>query len=115
MPALSPFERARVTMLLERFCSNKTVLADTPRLRFSFVLRGTSVTLVEERPEPLRPDVWLRMPFAQFRRAPEGALWTLHARDRRGRWHLYEPIPASMRLDFLLQVVDTDSAGAFLG
>jgi len=112
---LTDFERARVSLLLERYCSNKPVQADTPRLRFSFAIRGTFVTLLKERTNSRRPDAWLQIPFAQFRRERTSSVWTLYSRDRARRWLLYDPIPASKRLDFLLQVVEANPCATFLG
>ena len=115
MPTLSPFERKRVSLLMERYCSNRTVLADTPKIRYTFTIRGTFVTLMEVRLHWRQPNQSTSSKIAQFRRSPRSSFWTLHCRDNRGHWHLFEPATGSKRLDFLLQVVDDDSTGIFYG
>lgn len=115
MATLSPFERARITPMLERSCSRRTVQADTPRLRFTFTIRGTTITLMEERALQRSVEDWIVIPYAQFRRAPSSSMWMLHYSDKHMRWILFESIPASKRLDFLLQIVEENPNGCFSG
>lgn len=115
MSRFSPFERVRITKMLHNHCTQKTADSSTSTLRTSFTIRGTSVTLVESWCFDTVSNTWLPWPKAQFRRAQDCNVWTLHVLDKHGRWLVYKPIPASKRLDFLLQVVDADRSGAFQG
>lgn len=112
---LSLFERTRVTRLLDEYCADGSAQANPARPRYVFSIRGTAVTLVEERRSFADPKQWTRSPIAQFRRAATSSLWTLYWRDRNGRWHLFQPRPGSRRLEVLLQVVEEDATCIFFG
>lgn len=80
--------------------------------------RGRSITIVERRapwdPERLGPE-WTEQAVAQLRHDPKSKRWSLHWRDSSDRWHGYEQLPPSPRIDTLLAEIDSDPTGIFWG
>ena len=115
MARLSLFERTRVTRLFSGYWADVSSVSNSAWPRYTFSIRGTAVTLVEERRSFSDPKEWTRSPIAQFRRAETSSIWTLYWRDQKGRWHLFQPRPGSRRLEVLLQVVEEDATHIFFG
>jgi hypothetical protein len=73
------------------------------------------LTIVECRP-PWRQDTdaqWTRSPIARLRYTKATREWSLYWRDRHPRFHLYDRIKPSPRIDDLLREIDRDPAGIF--
>ena len=68
------------------------------------------LTIVECRP-PWREDMgteWTRFPIARLRYTKATRQWSLYWRDRHLRFHLYDRITPSPRIDDLLHEIDHD-------
>jgi hypothetical protein len=102
---------------IRRFCEDKTPVEHRDQFRVECAVRGTSVTIFDCQapwdPE-LGPD-WIRMPIAQLRYAPDDQHWRLFWADRNDRWHPYDMIDPTLRLDRLLLEFDTDPTCIFWG
>lgn len=87
------------------------------RLRYTFKVRGNSVTLCSERPSIFRRDgaPWVECVVAQFRFDPENTIWTLYCADRNSRWFLHDECKPSKSFEALLAAVDEDVTGIFFG
>jgi Protein of unknown function (DUF3024) len=75
------------------------------------------LTIVECRP-PWRQDMgaeWTRFPIARLRYTKATGRWSLYWRDHHLRFHLYDRIAASPRIDDLLREIDRDPTGIFCG
>jgi hypothetical protein len=75
------------------------------------------VTIVECRPA-WRADVgaaWTRSPIARLRYAKSTRLWSLCWRDRNVRFHEYDRVPATPRVEDLLAEIDRDPMAIFWG
>jgi len=110
--ALSEFEKARVDRLLDAFVRRRVPPHLRDQIRLDWVFRGDTVTLQEVRPLLRNPAQWAEAKVAQFRRVEGG--WSLHCRDRNGRWHDHQG-PESGRFEDLLGEVDRDPTGIFWG
>lgn len=75
------------------------------------------LTIVECRP-PWSADAgteWTRFPIARLRYTKATRQWSLYWRDRYLRFHLYDRITPSPRIDDLLQEIDRDPTAIFWG
>jgi hypothetical protein len=75
------------------------------------------VTVVERR-VPWRADAgpeWTRRPIARLTYTASTRLWTLYWRDRHGRFHLYDQLTPTPKIDDVLAEVDRDPTGIFWG
>lgn len=75
------------------------------------------LTIVERR-APWREDFgpeWTSLPIARLRYTVADASWTLYWRDRNLRFHVYDRLPPSHRVDDLLSELDRDPSCIFWG
>ncbi len=75
------------------------------------------MTIVERR-APWREDYgpeWTRFPIARLRYTKAGKTWSLYWRDRNLRFHEYDLISPTARIDELLADIDRDPTGIFWG
>ena len=67
---------------------------------------------------PWRADMgaeWTRFPIARLRYTKATRQWSRYWRDRHLRFHLYERIAPSARIDDLLREIDRDPTAIFWG
>src|SRR5271165_2199498 len=67
---------------------------------------------------PWRQDMsaeWTRFPIARLRYTKATRQWSLYWRDRHLRFHLYDRITSSARIDDLLREIDCDPTAIFWG
>ncbi|MGD9530306.1 MAG: DUF3024 domain-containing protein [Dehalococcoidia bacterium] len=91
----------------------------TPATRFAS--NATSppghLTIIEHRApwrEDRGPD-WTSFPVARLRYTAVDRSWTLYWRDRNLRFHLYDRVVPSRRVEALLDEIDDDPTGIFWG
>ena len=99
------------------FCDERVPPDLRDQLRLECSLRGNAITIVERRP-PWNPDFgpeWSASEVAQLRYDAGRGTWSLHWRDSNERWHAYDRIEPSHKLDSLLTEIDTDPTGIFWG
>jgi len=75
------------------------------------------LTIVECRP-PWREDMgpeWTRMPIARLHYTKTTRHWSLYWRDRNLRFHQYDHVAPSARIDDLLTELDKDPTAIFWG
>ena len=116
-PALPELTRRRAEQILRDYCEARVPARVRDQVRLVVDVRGTYVTIVEERP-PWRADFgpdWTRLPIAQFRFDPSTAFWSLWWRDRNIKWHRFDDATPSRDIGVLLRVVDEDSTAIFWG
>ena len=86
-------------------------------MRLEVAADTTSVTIYDCRP-PWRPDgdpTWTRQEVARLRWTDKNDTWTLHRADRHGKWHPYDQVPPSTRIDTHLTEIDNDPTAIFWG
>ena len=87
------------------------------QIRYELDIEDRSITLYECRP-PWREGIsteWSRFPIVRLRYTKARKEWAIYWRDRNSKFHRYDPIPASRRLQELLDLVDGDQSGIFWG
>jgi len=87
------------------------------QLRYELDVADRFLTLLECRP-PWRPDFgpdWTRVPIVRFHYTTGRREWAVQWRDRNLKFHRFDPLPASARLEALLAAVDDDRSGIFWG
>ena len=99
---------------LAKFCERRVPPHAQNSIRLSFAVRGSSLTLFEERQAFLKPGQWTKMPIAQFRYDEDGC-WTLYCADRNDRWHEYIETYPLKDIRELIEEVDEDPTGIFWG
>jgi hypothetical protein len=58
---------------------------------------------------------WTRSPIARLRYVQRTGVWTLYWRDRNARWHRYDRVGPSARIEVLLDELDGDPTCIFWG
>jgi len=117
--------RATVTPLLpeldvaraRRYCEQKVPAHARHQVRVEVEVEPRTLTIVERR-APWREDYgpeWSRSPIARLRWVQRTGVWTLHWRDRHARWHRYDRVGPSARIDVLLDELDRDPTCIFWG
>jgi hypothetical protein len=87
------------------------------KVRVEADVAGRLVTVVECRPpwDGEMGEEWIRFPVARLRYTASTGLWSLYWRDRHARFHAYDRVPASARVEVLLAEVDRDPTAIFWG
>lgn len=102
---------------IRRFCEDKIPEALRDEIRVELELSGRSVTIVERRPSwdaSFGPE-WSRSPVARLRHIAADGVWILYWSDRHGRWHRYQGVGPTARVERLLTEIDKDPTGIFWG
>lgn len=102
---------------VRRYCETRVPARHLDKLRVECETRGKSITIYERRPpwhERLGPE-WSKSSVAQLRYEPEENLWRLYCADRNSRWHYYDMVEPTERIDELLQEIEDDPTGIFWG
>ena len=112
--ALPEEVRRVVEALMKSYCEGAFAGMDVGQIRLSYGVRGSSVTLYEERPPYTGQGEWSKMAVAQFRYGQDGC-WTLYCADRNSRWHEYYDVDPTEDIGELLEEVTDDPTGIFWG
>ncbi len=102
---------------MQRWCRARVPARVRDEIRVEADVAEHHVTIVECRP-PWRADAsaeWTRFPIARLRFTKSTGLWTLYWRDRNLRFHAYDRVPATARIEELLAEVDQDPIAIFWG
>ena len=100
-----------------RYCEQKVPADARYQVRVEAEVDAHMVTIVERRApwcEDLGPE-WTRSPIARLGYVQRTGVWTLYWRDRNARWHRYDRIGPSARIEVLLDELDGDPTGIFWG
>jgi hypothetical protein len=110
MPAL---DVARV----RRWCAARVPEHALHQVRVECEATPRHLTIVERRAPwhaDLGPD-WTTLPVARLRYTATDRMWTLYWRDRNLRFHRYDQLAASPRVDDLLAEIERDPTAIFWG
>jgi hypothetical protein len=115
MPAqgLPDMDIARV----RRWCEQRVPPQLRDQVRVDCEVAPRHLTILECRP-PWREDVgseWTRFPIARLRYTKASATWSLFGRDGNLRFHAYDRLPPSPRVEDLLAEIDRDPTALFWG
>lgn len=102
---------------IQRWCRARVPESVRDEVRVEAEVADRQVTIVECRP-PWLPDVeteWTRLPVARLRFTKSTGLWSLFWRDRNLRFHSYDLVPPTARVEELLAEVDRDPTAIFWG
>ncbi len=86
-------------------------------LRVEVDFDGRAITIFECRP-PWREDFgpeWTRQEIARLRHTASTGMWTLYWPDRHSKFHRYDALDPTPRVDRLLVELDGDPQGIFRG
>src|SRR6476619_6802148 len=102
---------------VQRWCRARVPDHVRDRVRVEVDLADRHLTIVECRP-PWRADngsEWTRFPIARLRYVKTRRLWSLYWRDRNLRFHEYDRVPATSKIEELLAELDRDPIAIFWG
>ncbi|HEX2808763.1 MAG TPA: DUF3024 domain-containing protein [Kineosporiaceae bacterium] len=102
---------------IRKWCQQRVPVDALHQVRVEYELAGRRVTVVERR-VPWREDVnpeWTSRPIARLTYTDSTRLWTLSWRDRHGRFHLYDQLAPTPKVDDILTELDHDPTGIFWG
>ena len=111
--ALPEFDVAGV----QRWCAVRVPEHARHQVRVECEFAPRHLTIVERR-APWREDFgpeWTSLPIARLRYPASEKTWTLFWRDRNLRFHGYDPLSPSPRIDDLLTEIDRDPTCIFWG
>jgi len=102
---------------VRRWCQQRVPEHVRSQVTVEYDATPRHLTIVECRP-PWRADMgteWTRFPIARLRYTKATRQWSLYWRDRHLRFHLYDRITPSARIDDLLREIDRDPTAIFWG
>ena len=102
---------------VQRWCRARVPERVRDQVRVEVDVASWYLTIVECR-APWRADdgsEWTRHPVARFRYTRSTGQWSLYWRDRNLRFHAYDLVPPTPRLEDLLREVDLDPTAIFWG
>ena len=102
---------------VRRWCADRIPERARHQVRLECEVAARHLTIVERR-APWREDFgpeWTHLPVARLRYTATTRTWTLYWRDRNLRFHLYEPLAPSARIEDLLGEIDRNPGGIFFG
>jgi Protein of unknown function (DUF3024) len=111
--ALPELDVARV----RRWCAARVPEHARHQVRVECDASPRHLTIIERRApwhDDLGPD-WTTLPIARLRYTADGRAWTLYYRDRNLRFHSYDMLAPSPRVDDLLAELDRDPTSIFWG
>ncbi|MGE3288888.1 MAG: DUF3024 domain-containing protein [Pseudonocardia sp.] len=100
---------------VQRWCAGRVPEHARHQVRVECDVAPGHLTIIERRApwrEDLGPD-WTSFPIARLRYTVVDRSWTLCWRDRNLRFHLYDRMAPSRRVDALLDEIDDDPTGIF--
>jgi hypothetical protein len=99
--------------VIQRWCERRVPDHVRDRLRVECEVAARHVTIVERAPG--LGTEWMTTPVARLRYTKRTGLWTLYWRDRNLQFHLYDVIPPSPRIQYLLDELNADEDALFWG
>ena len=102
---------------VQRWCAARVPEHARHEVRVECQLAARHLTIVERR-APWHEDIgteWTGLPIARLRYTAADKSWTLYWRDRNLRFHRYDQLAPSRRIDDLLAEIDRDLTGIFWG
>ena len=108
-----PLDIAAVTA----YCEQRVPPHALHQVRMQAIVERHAVTLVERR-APWRPEYgpeWTTSPVARLRWSVSRRDWTLYWRDRNLKYHRYQPLAPSPRIQDLLDYLDERADPIFWG
>jgi hypothetical protein len=113
MADLPELDIARV----RRWCEERVPAHARDQVRVECDIGPRHLTIVESR-APWREGTgaeWTLFPIARLRYTKATGMWTLYWRDRNLRFHRYDQLPPSPRIDDLLHEIERDPTAIFWG
>lgn len=111
--ALPELDVARV----QRWCATRVPEHARHQVRVECEPAPRHLTIVEQR-APWHEDAgpeWTSLPIARLRYTVTSKSWTLYWRDRNLRFHPYQSLAPTPRIDDLLTELERDPTGIFWG
>jgi len=102
---------------VQRWCAARVPEHARHQVRVECELAPSHLTIVQRRvpwPENYEPE-WTSFPIARLRYTAADRSWTLYSRDRHLRFHIYDPLAPSHRVEDLLTEIDHDPTCIFWG
>ena len=102
---------------VQRWCAARVPEHARRQVRVECELAPRHLTIIERR-MPWREDAgpeWTSLPIARLRYTAADKSWTLYWRDRNLRFHIYDQLAPSRRVEDLLAEIDRDPTCIFWG
>lgn len=102
---------------VQRWCAARVPEQARHQVRVECDVAPRHLAIIERRP-PWHADLgpeWTSFPIARLRYTATDQSWTLYWRDRNLRFHIYDRLAPSRRVDKLLDEIDDDPTGIFWG
>ena len=102
---------------VQRWCTAQVPERLRGEIRVECDIGARHLTICECRP-PWRDDLgpeWTRFPVARLHHTKTTGLWTLYWRDRNLKFHRYQPLDPSPRVQDLLNYLDQHADPIFWG
>ena len=113
--AIPELEQKRAAVRLDKFC-DRVPSHIRDQLAYHWKVRGNQLTLFERRPAwHGKSGEFTDRSFARFQFDPRTHRWMLKWSDRNGRFHPYEGFESVRSFDSLVDEIESDPTGIFLG
>ena len=107
---MDEFTKKLIQKIMVAYTENKIPVHLQSKMRLTYKIRGSNVTLVEERPA-FRSDQWIQHDIAQFRL--DQGQWKIYWKNSKSKWHYIDDYIADSSFENQLAIVDKDEHGMF--
>ena len=113
--AFIELEKRRIDESVGQLCRRRSPVEHSDELEFVVEIYGHSVTVYEVRPRWDAPEEKTKLGVARFRYTRTRDEWRLYWMRRDMKWHAYDPVGPTTRIEDLVAAVDSDQYGCFFG
>ncbi|QGU05315.1 DUF3024 domain-containing protein [Corynebacterium comes] len=100
---------------IRKWCATRVPEHVQEQLRVEALVADRHVTIVERRPPWQEGLEWSTFPVARLRFTMKTGLWSLYWRDRNGKFHLYDRREPTVKVQELLDFLDSHEDPIFWG
>ena len=113
--AFSEIERKRIDKDVGAWCAARVPEHLWGEIRLEYRVAGHTIDIFEVRPDWKDRRQTMETPCARIRYVRTKNTWQLYWQRADLKWHRYDPLPESARLDVLVAEIDKDPVCCFFG
>jgi hypothetical protein len=114
--AFNEFETKRIKQVMDKFIERvRPSVEIRDKLDISYRIEGSSVLIIEIRPDFRDPKTKRDIPVAKTTFVKTTKSWKVFWQRADMNWHGYDPNPEVHSLEEFLEIVDEDKHGCFWG
>jgi len=113
--AFTDIDLNKIKRAVGGLCEQRTPAHLKDKLRYEYEIEKQNVIFYEVRPAFMQEGEFTKMPMAKLTYVSSRKVWKLFWKRASGKCEKYEPIDSTKDLKSLVQEIDQDGFGCFLG